>query len=143
MAGVGVITESELNGLSLLYEELIGEKTDAEKMRAVYRSISADPRCFLLGARDAQGRLVGSVYAILCEDPIGASRPFMVIENVIVSARARRSGAGRRLMERAEALAREHRCAYVMLVSAAHARKPMRFTRPLATARMCWASRNI
>jgi len=130
MTDVGMVQEHELQDLSLLYEELIGERSDMEKMREAYRRMAADPRCLLLGARD-EGRLIGSVYAILCEDLIGACRPFMVIENVIVSAKARRSGAGRMLMECAEAAARRHGCTYIMLVSAAYRKEAHAFYRAL------------
>ncbi|MDQ0088526.1 ribosomal protein S18 acetylase RimI-like enzyme [Paenibacillus anaericanus] len=54
---------------------------------------------------------------IICHDFVGECKPFMVIENVIVSNRARRQGIGKKLMLEIERIAKERDCYYIILVS--------------------------
>ncbi|HOV70464.1 MAG TPA: GNAT family N-acetyltransferase, partial [Clostridia bacterium] len=52
---------------------------------------------------------------------VGSCRPFMVLENVIVSQPYRRTGIGRKLMEYIEKYARSVNCNYyIMFVSRAN-----------------------
>ncbi|MFD2877411.1 GNAT family N-acetyltransferase [Paenibacillus rhizoplanae] len=60
------------------------------------------------------GELLGSLMGIVCQDLVGDCRPFMVIENVVVSSRARRQGLGKKLMTAIEAIAHERDCYYII-----------------------------
>ncbi|OWA33623.1 GNAT family N-acetyltransferase [Saccharibacillus sp. O16] len=106
----------DLPQLAELYEELVGEKSDAVKMQGTFARIQADEHYYLLGAFEGE-ILAGSVMGILCHDLIGECRPFMVVENVIVSDRFRGKKVGRLLMEDLELLAVQQRCGYAILVS--------------------------
>ena len=64
---------------------------------------------------------------IVCQDLVGACRPFLVIENVVVSSEFRRSGIGRLLMDSIEAVAREQNCYYIILVSGGQRKEAHRF----------------
>ena len=120
------IEQDDLAELSSLYEELSGLKTEPVKMAARFQEIKADPRCILLGVK-LDGHLVGSAMGILCRDLVGGCRPFMVVENVIVSQAARRKGIGKALMLALEEQAASHDCYYVMFVSAAMRREAHEF----------------
>jgi GNAT superfamily N-acetyltransferase len=54
---------------------------------------------------------------IFCLDLVGECKPFMVIENVIVSKRVRRQGIGKKLMHKIEEIAKERGCSYTIFVS--------------------------
>ncbi|MNZ70717.1 putative acetyltransferase [compost metagenome] len=54
---------------------------------------------------------------IICQDIVGDCRPFMVIENVVVSNHIRRQGIGQKLMAKIEGIARERNCYYIIFVS--------------------------
>ena len=56
---------------------------------------------------------------IICYDLVDQCKPFMVIENVIVSSQAQRKGVGQQLMLRIEQIARDRECGYIILVSGA------------------------
>lgn len=111
------LRESDLPQLIALQAELIDEKGDLDKMRALFDLLRANPQYHLLGAKQ-DGQLVGSLTGIVCHDLIGRCIPFMVIENVIVSKKSRRQGVGKRLMQEIEKIARASECRYIMLVSA-------------------------
>lgn len=110
------ITTEHLEALSDLYVELVERRSDPDKLKQVFKQIEGDSRYIVLGAF-VDGELLGSVMGIECYDLIGDCRPFMVIENVVVSARARRQGLGRKLMTAMEEKARERNCLYMILVS--------------------------
>lgn len=54
---------------------------------------------------------------IICYDLVGECKPFMVIENVIVSPNVRRQGIGKKLMLGIEKIAKERDCYYMIFVS--------------------------
>lgn len=116
MVEIKEIEEHSLAELNELYNELINRRTDPAKLEEAYRSIQADSRYILLGAY-VDGELLGSVMGIVCQDLVGDCKPFMVIENVVVSSRSRRQGLGKQLMNAMEEIAHERNCYYIILVS--------------------------
>lgn len=126
MLQVHPITREQLPQLKLLYDDLMGEETDWERMCGTFPVIDGDPNYYLLGAV-REGELVGSVMGIVCYDLVNASRPFMVVENVIVSSAHRGLGIGRRLFQELEAIAKSRGCAYIMFVSSMHRKEAHRF----------------
>ncbi|MFF2016104.1 GNAT family N-acetyltransferase [Paenibacillus sp. NPDC058177] len=110
------IEADQLDALNDLYHELVERAAERSKLKEVFKLVKADNRYILLGAF-IDGELLGSVMGILCYDLVGDCRPFMVIENVVVSSRARRQGVGKKLMVRIEEIARERDCYYMILVS--------------------------
>ncbi|MEC5399395.1 GNAT family N-acetyltransferase [Uliginosibacterium sp. H1] len=61
------------------------------------------------------GCIVGSFSLYLCASLAHGGRPFAVVENVIVSAPARRTGVGRTMMRHAQEMARAAGCYKLML----------------------------
>ncbi|MFF2907293.1 GNAT family N-acetyltransferase [Paenibacillus sp. NPDC057934] len=110
------IETDDLDALNDLYHELVERAAERSKLEEVFKLVKDDNRYILLGAF-IDGELVGSVMGILCYDLVGDCRSFMVIENVVVSSRARRQGVGKKLMVRMEEIARERDCYYMILVS--------------------------
>lgn len=114
-----IIKEIELESLPELgdlYQELMKEPSDLKKLEETFKVVKADNRYILLGAF-VEGELLGSLMGIVCHDLVGDCKPFMVIENVVVSSRARRQGVGKKLMHAIEEAARERECYYIILVS--------------------------
>jgi GNAT superfamily N-acetyltransferase len=77
-----------------------------------------DPHNHLLVV-DTAGAVCGTAFLTICLDPMYGGEPYGVVENVIVLAPARGSGAGRALMQELERLARAARCTKLMLLSTA------------------------
>jgi GNAT superfamily N-acetyltransferase len=116
MVSLKEIEFGDLGALNDLYHELVERPADPQKLEQVFKLVKADSRYILLGAF-VDGELKGSVMGIVCYDLVGDCRPFMVIENVVVSSRARRQGVGKKLMTAMEEKARERDCWYMILVS--------------------------
>ncbi|MFC5528302.1 GNAT family N-acetyltransferase [Cohnella yongneupensis] len=126
MTEVRSIKSGELPSLAALYDELIEVKTNVAKMTTVYNAIKDNDNYIILGAFN-DSDLIGSLMGIVCFDIIGDCKPFMVIENVIVSDRARRQGIGKQLMMRIEQIAIERGCWYIILVSGETRKEAHRF----------------
>lgn len=116
MVTIEQIEIASLEALNTLYDELMGGRADPVKLEKAFRTIREDERYVLLGAF-ADGELLGSLMGIVCQDLVGDCRPFMVIENVVVSSRARRQGLGKKLMTAIEDIAHERDCYYIIFVS--------------------------
>ncbi|TCZ80215.1 GNAT family N-acetyltransferase [Paenibacillus albiflavus] len=110
------ITYADLPDLCQLYNELIGRDTNYSKLEGVFKSIQYNDNYIILGAFNGED-LVGSLMGIICHDLVGECKPFMVIENVIVSPHVRRQGVGAKLMQEIEMIARERDCYYMIFVS--------------------------
>jgi predicted N-acetyltransferase YhbS len=112
------ITYDDLNDLSNLYEQLLGKKTNFPKFKDKFTLINSNKNYVLIGAKDGNKNLVGSLLGIICQDLGGECKPFMVVENVIVKNNYRRMGIGKTLMTFIENFARKRDCYFTMLVSA-------------------------
>jgi GNAT superfamily N-acetyltransferase len=110
------IVANDLPNLNKLYDELIGRPTNYSLMTDVYDTIKDNPNYIILGVFN-EDDLVGSLMGIVCYDLVGECRPFMVLENVIVTDRARRQGIGKKLMLEIESIARARGCYYMIFVS--------------------------
>ncbi|MEF2965339.1 GNAT family N-acetyltransferase [Paenibacillus sp. M1] len=116
MISVKPIRYEDLSELCLLYNELMNSTTNYDKLVETYRKIGENDDYILLGAYNDDG-LAGSLMGIVCEDLVGECKPFMVIENVIVSPKARRQGVATQLMLEIEDVARKRDCGYIIFVS--------------------------
>lgn len=127
MIAVAQIEEKDLEGLKTLYDNgFEGTDTNYEKMKKVYEWMKNNPDYTVLCAK-YQGEIVGSLMGVANRELIGDCRPFMVIENVVVSDKHRRMGIGRVLMERLEKVAIEKECTFMMLISRMHRKEAHKF----------------
>lgn len=120
------INENDLSKLSLLYQELFAKDQILTRMKEAYKEIENNPNYLVLGAKD-NDRLVGSAMGVICTDLFGECRPFMVIENVIVSSESRYKGIGKKLLRELEIQAIKRNCCYALLVSSADRKEAHRF----------------
>lgn len=127
MVSIEPVSFDELPALAALYEELIDSKTNLDKMAESFRWMQSNPDYILLGAKDDNGLLVGSLLGVVCHDIIGECRPFMVIDNVIVKSDCRGLGIGRQLMHHIEEIVRARDCHYIMFVSASNRKEAHKF----------------
>lgn len=74
-----------------------------------------------------KGEVVGSLMGVANRELIGDCRPFMVIENVVVSDKHRRMGIGKFLMDNIEKIAVEKNCSFMMLISRIHRKEAHKF----------------
>ena len=98
---------------------LIDDDVDLIKMNEVFDWMKGNPDYYVLCAK-YNNKVVGSLMGVLTKELFGECKPFMVIENVVVSDECRRMGIGKMLMDRMEAIARENECTVMMLISSMH-----------------------
>jgi ribosomal protein S18 acetylase RimI-like enzyme len=117
--------ESDLPTLLSLYAELHPDDPalPPEQASQVWREMIAQPgrRILLAGLEGEAGGTVtvGTVDCAVLPNLTRGGRPFMLVENVVVAAAARRHGVGRRLLAAAVAVARSTGCYKVQLLSRA------------------------
>jgi GNAT superfamily N-acetyltransferase len=110
----------DAEALVALYDELAGDADagagDAATITPALEAILSDPdRRLLVG--EIGGEVLGTVDVLVAENLTHRAKPWAVVENVVVAARARRSGLGAALMEAAAVFARARGCYKVMLLS--------------------------
>ncbi|HSV95607.1 MAG TPA: GNAT family N-acetyltransferase [Spirochaetota bacterium] len=126
MITIDRIAEGDGDALASLLEELSGDTVNRPLMRDQLRAVMADPAYILLGARSGE-ILAGTAMGIVCRDLVGGCRPFLVVENVVVSEERRGKGIGKALMAALEREAEERRCLYINIVSGMHRTGAHRF----------------
>ncbi|MDS0526909.1 GNAT family N-acetyltransferase [Clostridium sp. SHJSY1] len=127
MVSIARISTNDLESLADLYKELLYVEANLEKMKNTFQWIDSNDNYILLGARDGNNNLVGSILGIICQDIIGGCRPFMVIENVIVKSNFRNLGVGKILIQYLENYALKRNCSYTMLVSSSYRKESHKF----------------
>ena len=116
MIEISKLAIDDLNGLSLLYQQLIPNDISIAKMQDVYRKNKDNPNHIVLVAKE-DGNLLGTVLASICEMYFGQCKSFMVVEDVVVDSKYRGRGIGSALMKEIEKYGREHNCSYIMLIT--------------------------
>lgn len=111
------ITRNDVVELSKLYEELSEKKSNLEGFYKTFEKINSDESYILVGAKDENNKIVGTVMGIICYELNSDCRPFMVIENIVVSSECKGQGVGRKLMTFIEDEARKRNCSLTTLVS--------------------------
>lgn len=119
MIHIQTVALAQLVELAELYTELDQSETNVERLKERFTALQSNPDYTFLGAVDDSGTLVGSVMGIRCYDLTGQCRPFMVLENMIVSKSHHRKGIGQILVEAIEKIAIESDCRSVVLLSSA------------------------
>lgn len=136
--GVTVVrhaSPSDLGALLPLYDELAGEKLtatpgDLASSEPLLAEILANSsRALIVAVLDEQ--LLGTADLLIVANLTHRGKPWAIVENVIVSGTARRTGVGRALMEHLIELAREAGCYKLQLVSGKHRTEAHAFYRSM------------
>lgn len=114
-------TSNDLKEVADLYMHFWGDKMNLEKMNHTFEKISNDSRYCFLVAR-FENRVVGTIYGIVCEELYGDCRPFMIMEDLIVSPVERRKGVAKMLLCELESIAKKRNCSQIQFISE-HQRK--------------------
>ena len=109
----------DLEGLKELYEDAFGSVTDLKKMMQTFDKIKNESNHVILCAKENK-KVVGSVLGVICNELIGQSTPFMVLEDVAVLRSHRRMGIAKRLMIEIEKYATLNSCNMILFVSSSH-----------------------
>ena len=110
---------NELPALLALYEHLHAADEplpDAATMQRVWDDICRDPKLYCLVA-EVDSTLVASCILAVIPNLTRGARPYGLVENVVTHAEYRHQGIGTALLQYALAVAWEHNCYKVMLLT--------------------------
>ena len=127
---IGRLTEQDLPLLSELFKQFWGESSSLEKMSATFSRLVINPSYILLAAKQ-NGRLVGFTMGVICEELYGDCQHFMVMEDLIVDEKLRRSGIGAALMRELENCAVDFNCCQIIFITEADRSDALRFYKSL------------
>lgn len=113
-------SQDDLPALLALYEELHPDDPSPSATLALdtWRAIEAQAGRTVLVAESA-GSVVGTIDCAMLPNLTRGARPFVLVENVVVTAGHRRAGVGAALLEAAVRMARLAGCYKVQLLSRA------------------------
>jgi GNAT superfamily N-acetyltransferase len=116
-------TEADVPALLSLFAELhpADPPLPPQTAREIWRAIAAQPGRSVLVAESA-GTVVGTLDCATLANLTRGGRPFMLVENVVVTAGHRREGVGAALLDHAVFLARRAGCYKIQLLSRAERR---------------------
>jgi ribosomal protein S18 acetylase RimI-like enzyme len=110
------IQQADLPALAVLYQQLQPTEYSVAAMQAVLPTLGEESNHIVLGAK-VDGKLVGTVLAVVCQMLYGQCKRFMVVEDVVVDEQYRRQGVGSTLMRALEKRAVDTQCRYIMLIT--------------------------
>ncbi len=110
------LEEKDLEELSLLYKQFWNEESNIEKIKVKYQEIKNNPNYIILSAV-INGKIVGSIYGVMCEELYGSCSPFLVMEDLIVDKKVRRKGIGKALLEKLENIGKAKRCSQIIFIT--------------------------
>ena len=113
------LKSEDLKGLKELYEKGFGGVSNLEKMEETFESMAAKSEYHVLCAK-IDGKVVGSVLGVVCQELFGDCIPFMVVEDVVVLNEFRRKGIAKKLMLELEDRAKQANCSMILFVSSVH-----------------------
>ncbi len=113
---ISPVTENDLESLAELYQQLLPNEISIPAMRKVLEKNRDNPNHMVIAAK-IDGRLVGTLLAVVCEMLFGQCRSFMVIEDVVIDENNRRKGIGAAMIAYIEDYARKQDCSYIMLIT--------------------------
>lgn len=102
--------------LAQLYKQFWNEDSCIDTMYNQFNKFSESSTHVLLSAVD-NGRLIGSVMGVICEELYGCCEPFMVLENMIIDNNHRNKGVGKALISELEKIAANKNCTQIILVT--------------------------
>ena len=127
MLRVERIEISDLPQLAGLYDQLVKEKTNRDRMNEIFINMDRRDDYYLLGAKTENNLMVGSIMGIVCLDLLKQGRPFMVMENLIVDSKWQGKGAGKLLLAEIESIARKRNCIFIQFCSSSYRKAAHKF----------------
>lgn len=110
--------DNDLPEIARLYEMFWGDVTDLNRMKSKFDKCNNDKNYHLLVAKIDE-KIVGTIYAVICDELYGECKPFLVMEDLIVSKEYRRRGIAKALLSSIEEIGRNNECSQIQFITEA------------------------
>lgn len=120
------LNENDLNEVSKPYALFWNDKMDISKMKDKFLHISQNPNYIFLVAEE-NGKVIGTIQGVVCEELYGECFPFLVMENFVVNKEYRGKGVGRELLSELEKIGKERHCSQIIFITETERQETVRF----------------
>ncbi|WP_271765452.1 GNAT family N-acetyltransferase [Aquimarina algiphila] len=110
------LKETDLHQVAELYSLFWDDAMNLTKMKEVFKRVSKDSQYIFLGA-EMNGEIIGTIQGVICEELYGACKPFLVMENFVVSKEHRGKGIGKSLLSELENNAKKRECSQMIFLT--------------------------
>ncbi|MFD1738746.1 GNAT family N-acetyltransferase [Bacillus salitolerans] len=124
-----MIREAEItdkNQLFELYKMLVPNSKKMNVVEEQIEKIRRDPNNFLF-VYDVRGQILGTLTLNICLQALHGSRPYGIVENIIVHEHYRSKNIGKKLLQYAERYCKSIDCHRIMLLSNSRRQKAHQF----------------
>ncbi|MFN8674384.1 MAG: GNAT family N-acetyltransferase [Candidatus Sericytochromatia bacterium] len=108
--------KSDLSKVADLYTLFWNDKMNLPKMINKFQILENDSKYIFLVA-EAEGKIIGTIQGIICEELYGECNSFMVMENFVVDSNYRFKGVGKKLLSELEKLAISFSCTQIIFIT--------------------------
>lgn len=120
------INKSDLKDIATLYTLFWNDKANLTKMEQTFSILSQNPNYIFLGAED-NGKIIGTIQGVVCDELYGECIPFLVMENFVVAEDYRGKGIGRQLLNEPERIGKEKQCSQIIFITETARKETVRF----------------
>ena len=110
------LNDKDLADVAELYTLFWNDSMDVSKMKQKFSGVSKNPNYIFLCAEE-NGRVIGTIQGIVCEELYGECLPFLVMENFVIAEKFRGKGVGRQLLKELEKIGKERKCSQIIFIT--------------------------
>ena len=120
------IKENDLDEVAHLYTLFWNDKMNLSRMKQKFWEISKNPNYIFLCAEE-NGKVIGTIQGVVCEELYGECIPFLVMENFVVAENSRGKGVGRKLLNELEKIGKEKNCSQIIFITETDRKETVEF----------------
>ncbi len=106
----------DIDKVIALYTQLVDFENDIDTSEEIYQKMLENENYHLLVAKE-NDEILGTALGVVCHSFSFKSKPFMVVEDVIVDKNHRRKGIAKMIFDEIDKIAIENNCYFSILVS--------------------------
>lgn len=112
------LNDKDLVDVAELYTLFWKDSMDIPKMEQKFSDLSKNPNYIFLCAEE-NGKVIGTIQGIICDELYGDCAPFLVMENFVIAEEYRGKGIGRQLLNELEKIGKEKKCSQIIFITEA------------------------
>lgn len=120
------LNEGDLEDVANLYTLFWNDRMDLPKMKQIFAKVMMNSNYVFLCA-EKDGKVVGTIQGIVCEELYGDCIPFLVMENFVVAENHQGKGIGRKLLKELERVGKERNCSQIIFITEADRKETVSF----------------